>query len=697
MMQKLGLDRFTIQWLCVLAFTLFCIALKPSWGFLATYPADWQLPLADTLNAGMEWFLSAFDGLFKKIFRSIAWFLSFPVNGISFFLKWVPWPVLIALVVVVAHRASGWSLATFTFLAMIYMLVIGHWDKSMNSLALVALSVPLAVLIGFTLGVLGFYSPRSERFIMPLLDLLQTIPAFAYLIPIIILFGFGPVVGLIASILFAVAPMVRNTLVGLRAVSPEVIESGLMSGTTPVQLFFRVRVPTALKQILLGVNQTTMAALSMVIIASIIGGTDDIGWEVLSGIRKAQFGESLLAGIVIALIAMIMDRITVGLATRQADIFIENESFKERHPYLITAVILTIVLWAASLLIPPLAEYPESWVISMAQPLNDGIAYIVLNWREAITAIKTTAFFYLMLPAKIGLQNTISPHSWGFALTNTHIIGYTLFTLLGALALWRWFSKPLAVTLGLFAIIFYFGLTNMPWAGMLAIIGLLGYQLGGKKLAIGVLAGLAFLLAAGVWPEAIMSVYLCGLAVMICFFIGSIIGITMSESDRFSAMMRPVNDTLQTMPLFVLLIPAVMIFKLGDFTALIAIVIYAIVPMIRYTEHGLRNLPKDVLEAANSMGTTRLQLLFQVKLPLALPSIMLGLNQTVLYAVAMLVITALVGTSDLGQRVYIGLGDGDFGVGIVAGFGMAILAIITDRIIQAAVRRRQETTGMATE
>ena len=237
----------------------------------------------------------------------------------------------------------------------------------------------------------------------------------------------------------------------------------------------------------------------------------------------------------------------------------------------------------------------------------------------------------------------------------------------------------------------------MPWPGFMAIIGLIAYQLGGKKLATGVVLGLLFLLVAGVWPEAMMSVYLCGLAVMICFVLGSTIGILMSENNRFSAFMRPINDTLQTMPLFVLLIPAVMIFKLGDFTALIAIVIYAIVPIIRYTEHGLRNLPREVLEAATSMGTTKLQLMFQVKLPLALPVIMLGLNQTVLYAVAMLVITALVGTSDLGQRVYIGLGDGDFGVGIVAGLGMAILAIITDRIIQAAVRRQQEATGLKAE
>ena len=690
--EKKGLDRFTVQWLCVLAFTLICIALKPYWGAIGAYPAEWQLPVVDALNGAMDWFLSAFDGLFKRFFRSIAWALNFPVVGISDFLKWVPWPVMIAVVAVVAHRASGWSLAIFTILAMVYMLVIGHWDKSMNSLALVALSVPLAVSIGFMLGVMGFYSARSERFIMPTLDLLQTVPAFAYLIPIIILFGFGPVVGLIASIMFAVAPMVRNTIVGLRAVPAEIIESGLMSGATPIQLFFQVRVPTALKQILLGINQTTMAALSMVIIASIIGGTNDIGWEVLSGIRKAQFGESLLAGIVIALIAMIMDRITVGLATRQATIYPEGTSYIKRHPYLIAAAALTAVLWAASLVIPVLNEYPEEWFLSLAQPLNDGIAWIVLNWKAGIASIKTTAFFYLMLPAKIGLQNTISPYSWGFTLTNVHVAGYAIAMVIAGLSLWRWSSKTSAAALGIFAIVFYFGLTNLPWAGVVAIVGLMAYQIGGKRLAIGVVLGLLFLVVTGIWPEAMLSVYLCGLAVLICFVIGSTLGILMSESERFSAFMRPINDTLQTMPQFVLLIPAVMIFKLGDFTALIAIVLYAIVPTIRYTEHGLRNLPKEVLEAANSMGTTKLQLLFQVKLPLAMPSIMLGLNQTVLYAVAMLVISALVGTSDLGQLVYIGLGNGDFGFGIVAGLGMAVLAIITDRMIQAAAQRRREET-----
>ena len=137
-----------------------------------------------------------------------------------------------------------------------------------------------------------------------------------------------------------------------------------------------------------------------------------------------------------------------------------------------------------------------------------------------------------------------------------------------------------------------------------------------------------------------------------------------------------------------------MIFKIGDFTALLAIIAYAFVPAIRYAEHGLRNLPEDVLEAARMMGATKRQLLWQVKVPLALPVMLLGLNQTIMFGIAMLVITALVGTKGLEQNVYIGLSDGNFGDGLVSGLCMAIIAILVDRITQAWSRKRQAQLGL---
>jgi glycine betaine/proline transport system permease protein len=224
-----------------------------------------------------------------------------------------------------------------------------------------------------------------------------------------------------------------------------------------------------------------------------------------------------------------------------------------------------------------------------------------------------------------------------------------------------------------------------------------GWKIGGRILGLGTALGLSFIVVTGIWPEAILSIYLCSIAVLVSFFLGTSIGIWAAHNDRVSAIIRPFNDTMQTMPLFVLLIPFVMVFKIGEFTALLAIIAYAIVPAIRYSEHGLRTLPATVIEAATMIGATQRQMLWQVKIPLALPVMMLGLNQTIMYGIAMLVIAALVGTNGLEQIVYIGLSDGNFGVGIIAGIGMAIIAIITDRMTNAWSRKRQKELGISIE
>ena len=684
-------DRNSLHWLGVIAVTLVCIALQGEWVWMAEYPKDLILPLSDWLNAVMDWIVDYFGWFFL----GISWALEWPIKAVRFILNRLPWSVTTFLFCSVAWAASGWKLAAFTLFSMLYMLVFGYWSESMNTLSLVAISVPLAILVGFAFGVWGFFSDRAARVIMPMLDVLQTVPSFAYLLPILMLFGFGTVVGLIASVLYSFPPMVRNTIVGLRGVSPEVIESGLMSGATPRQLFWQVRVPSSLKQILLGVNQATMASLSMVIIASIIGGTSDIGWEVLSQIRKAQFGESLLAGMVIALMAMVIDRITAGFAVRSGEYDPEKKTFAQKHRYWITAALGAVTFFVLAQIAGILNEWPQAWEISPAKAMNDGLTYLVVNFRDEIEAVKKFAFFFVMLPAKIGLQGAVSPFTWGFELTLVHKVVYAVGIV--ALAVWAAFRgrTQVAILILILAILLYFGLTGIPWPALLLICAVAGWKVGGRILGLGTALGLGFIVITGIWPEAMLSIYLCGIAVLISFVLGTAIGIWAAHNDMVSAIIRPFNDTLQTMPLFVLLIPFVMVFKIGEFTALLAIIAYAIVPAIRYSEHGLRSLPAPVIEAATMIGSTRRQMLWQVKIPLALPVMMLGLNQTIMYGIAMLVIAALVGTNGLEQIVYIGLSDGNFGVGIIAGIGMAIIAIITDRMTNAWSRRRQEELGLS--
>ncbi len=673
-------------WIALLIVTLILHFFPGPFSALVKYPDSLVLGLTDPMNDAMRWFVD----LFGPLFKAIGWLLEWPIKLAQWVLALLPWSVTCVIFMALAYAASGWRLALFALISLLYMACIGYWPQSMNSLAIVLISVPMAIGVGFAFGVWGFRSARAKRLIMPLLDLLQTIPAFAYLLPILILFGFGTTVGLVSSILYAFPPMVRNTILGLSSVSPTLIEAGEISGANDRQLFWKVRMPAARNQLLLGVNQTTMASLSMVIIASIIGGTNDIGWEVLSTMRKAQFGESLLAGFVIALMAMLLDRISYGFATQDRRQL--SAGSKPKLPHYVAAAV--VILWLLSLVIPFLAVWPEALVIDPAPAMNLALENFILNWRIALETIKNSAFFFLMLPVKIGLSQAVSPFTWGFALTPILVAIYAAICL--AAAAWLYLSRKAgaAVALLIFAAFAYISLTNIPWIALLALFVLLSYQTSGTNLAIGTALGLGFLLVAGVWPQSVLSLYLCGVAVLISFSLGTLIGIWAAGSALVSSIVRPIIDTLQTMPLFVILIPFVMIFKIGEFTALLAIIAYAIVPAIRYTEHGLRNLPADIIESATTLGCTQRQLLMKVKLPLALPAIMLGLNQTVIYGIGMLVITALVGTNGLGQRIYIGLGDGDFGVGMTAGIGMAIIAIIADRITQSVSLKRQQKLGL---
>ncbi|MCR9221111.1 MAG: ABC transporter permease subunit [Alphaproteobacteria bacterium] len=681
-------------WLAVVGFGLVCVLLRETAPWIAAFPDAWVLPVAAWTNAVMDVVVAHTDFLFRAVASALEW----PMVALRDLLVWAPWPATIAVFAAVAHRAGGWKLALFTLVTLMYMVVVGYWEESMNTLALVGVSVPLSVAIGFAMGVLAFRSARAKRVVMPLLDLMQTVPAFAYLIPILLLFGFGPVVGLIASAIYAAPPMVRNTIVGLERVPPAVLESAAMNGCTKRQRFWWVEVPSALPQIMVGVNQTTMAALSMVIIAAIIGGFGDIGWEVLSTMRKAQFGQSLLSGVVIALMAMIMDRISAGFADRSRNADRTEDApgapFYRRRRHLLAAAAGFVLGVALGQVAPLFQDWPKALVVYPAEPLNQMVEYILVEWSAQIDAVKNAVLFFLMLPLRIGLEKAVSPFTFGFELTAPMIAGYWIAAALGAAAL-AWRGRVYgAIWLIVGAAVLYFGVSGLPWPAFMAAVVALAWTAGGLRTAGFALGALLFILLTGAWEPMTRSVYLCGLAVAICFALGGALGVWAAHNDRVSATLRPINDTLQTMPQFVILIPVLMLFQVGEFSALIAVVLYAIVPPIRYVEHGLRNVSPEAVEAARQMGCTPAQILFTVKLPLALPVIMLGLNQTIMYGLAMLVIAALVGTKGLGQQVFLALGKADMGMGLVAGLSIALVAMVADRILQAWSRRRSAALGL---
>lgn len=667
-------------WLVILALNAVLMTQRDVFSQIVTYPEGWTLPFAEVLDGMMGRVIA----LLQTEGRAISSGLSFAFGGVQTLLVYAPWIASVSVCTLIAWQGGGWKLALLTLLLLLYVLAAGFWEPAMNTLSLVLLALPLAVLIGFSVGYLGFRSRRAQAVIMPILDLMQTVPAFAYLIPILLLFGFGPVVGLIASVVFAIPPMVRNTILGMQSIPDAVIESARMSGCSRRQQFSWVEIPVAMPQMLVGVNQTTMAVLSMVIIAAIIGGFEDIGWAVLSAMRKAQFGQSLLAGVVIVILAILLDRITAAYAARQLP-----TSSHSGLPMRRFVPVLMLVLGAALLagyLIPPLETWPSGLTFLPAQSINRATSDFVVTYGGIMTAFKNAVQFYVLLPVKIGFERAIVPFTWGITFTFQLQIAYWVLVIVVAGFAFGFSHWKTGVALLVLAEVLFVGVTGMPWASFLLLICLLAYKAGGGKLALFAGASALYLLVNGLWAPAMTSVYLCASAVFLCMLFGGLIGVWAAASDLVSGVIRPINDLLQTLPQFVLLIPALMLFQVGDFTALLAIIAYATVPMIRYTEHGLRSVPKTLIDAGRSCGCSPWQMFWQVRLPQAKPQILVGINQTILYGLGMLVIAALVGTTGLGQAIYVALGQADAGKGLVAGLGMALIAMTADRILQALAR-----------
>lgn len=645
---------------------------------------DLHVPLVGWLDVGAHWIVATAGGAF----RAIAAILTAPLAGLRMLLTNTPWPVGVALVGLLAWLAGGRRLALLALASLLYIVAVGYWDESMQTLALVLMVVPISVGLGFAVGIIAFRWPGTRLVVDPALDLLQAIPTFAYLIPALLLFGFSPIVGIAAAIAYAFPPMARNVLSGLLRVPPEVVEAGIMAGCTTRQHLTLVRLPAAKPSLLIGINQSVMAALSMVVIAALIGGVHDIGYEVLRTLRKGQFGQSLLAGAVITLLAVLADRITAGFARRRP-----GADWRWRP----VACGLAVAAGAAVMhrVIPALERIAERGLIPSPKLLDDAVTWFTAEFFPVADAVKNIALFYLLLPLRIGLEHALRPPLWPFELTDAVRLGYAALILVLAAAAWRLWGWKGAAAVACAGALYYFGTTGIPWPVTVAAVALLGGQAGGWRLATGAAAAMAFIVLTGLWQTSMVSLQLCTAAIILCLAIGIPLGIWGADSRRAWAVLEPICDTLQTIPLFVFLIPVMMVFLLGEFSAVIAIVMYAIVPAIRYTRHGLCNLPVEVIEAARASGATRWQLLRHVRLPLAMPEILLGLNQVIVMALAMLIVTALLGTKDLGQQIYAALSRSSIGSGLVAGFAIAFIAILADRITQAASRRMKASLGLA--
>ena len=640
----------------------------------AITPSD---AVATAINGGIK----AFVDLAKPSLRTMAEGINWGVRGLQSILHLMPWFGIVVLITLLSYRLKSFGLAALCGASVLYMALSGHWIKSMNTLAMVGVSVPLALGLGFGLGVLGAKSTRAHKVIMPVLDLMQTIPTFAYLTPLVFLFGFGPVPGVLASMIYAAPPITRNVILGLKQVPLSLHEVASMSGATSWQRFRYIELPHAKHQILVGINQTVLASLSMVIIAAVIGGFDDIGREVLVATNKgsARFGQALGAGVVIVLLAVVIDRMTRAAAEKT------NQKPMRAQDYLRDAGIVLaamVVGWLGANGFAALEATTASLLRHVEVTINNGLTGFIADFGMTLDAIKNNALVYILLPMRIGLSKAVLPFTWGINfpahIQNIYLIAVV--ALSGGLIFKG--KKTLGFMVLGFGLVAYRGFTFLPWAGVVLFIAWLCYKFQGVKFAAVALAMMVVMTWTGHWQDAMYSVYLCTASVLVCVIIGCPLGIWAAKSQTVSKILQPINDTLQSIPLYIFLIPAVALFQINEFSALVAIVLYAIVPLIRYTEHGLRQVPETVLEAATAQGCSKFQKLMFIELPMARPTMLLGLNQTVLFALAMLIIAVLVGARGLAEQVNIGLRDANTGLSLTAGFSMAFIAIIADRILR---------------
>jgi glycine betaine/proline transport system permease protein len=601
-----------------------------------TWPNALTVDFSEPLAKASDWIIDNRDShpLFLYFLGHVSNVVVIAVRAVYLTLLAVGWAGVTALGALVAWRVAGVKLALGTAAAFLACGLLGMWVPTMQTLALMVVAVLASVAVGALLGLAAGLSDRMDRTLRPVLDTMQVLPAFAYLLPVVLIFGIGVPAAVLATVIYAAPPMARLTSLGLRGADKEVLEAVESLGSTARQRLLTARIPLARKELLLGLNQTIMMALSMAVIAAVIGA-GGLGDRVYQALASVDVGAALAAGIPIVLLAVVLDRVTGAAGERLGA---EPEPHSGRGWLYALAGVVAVAV--AGRLAGRL-DWPDTWVVGIAEPVNRAVDWMTAHLYSGVPVIGGTA-------------------DWAGHFTT-------------------WVLDPMRDSL-----------QALPWWGVLLIVAALAWVIGTWRTALTAVLAMAAIGVLGVWKPSLDTLSQVLAAVAVTLVVGFAVGIAAARSDRLERALRPVLDVFQTMPQFVYLIPVVALFGVGRAPAVAAAIVYALPAVVRITTQGLRQVDPAALEASGSLGATSWQQLRQVQLPLARPALLLAVNQGLVLVLAVVVIGGLVGGGALGYDVVFGLAQGDLATGLVAGAAIVCLGLMLDRVTQPTERRAKK-------
>ena len=587
---------------------------------------DWLQNVVSTIGDGR-----LTNPLFVYVFNPITHALQSAYDTGIWLTQQLGWTGMTAIGTAIALVVAGWRLAVLTLIGFLAFGFLGLWDESMETLVLVAISVFLSVLIGIPLGVWAGMSDRFERFLLPILDTMQILPSLAYLPIITLFFLIGPPSGIVATLVYSIPPVIRLTDVGIRGVASESVEASRSLGATTRQVLRDVQLPMSRRTRIVGVNQTVMAALSMITVAALVA-TPGLGQAVLAALQVRNVGAAFNAGLAIVVMAIMLDRVISGASRRVGRVAVSR---RERLTVWGTGAALVVVGAVIPAVVPSLATWNEAWTHPITAPVNDAFGWVRIN----------------VYPI------TLAFTEW--------------FT--------TWFINPLESVL-----------TSMPFFITIAMFAVLALIVGYLRTAITAAVCLIACVLLGLWPSSMVTLTQVIIAAALTMVLGMIFGVWTGRSPWADRILRPTLDAGQVLPPFVYLVPCLALFGPTRFTAIIAAVAYAAPAAIKIIGEGIATVPTNTMEATRSVGSTSRQEILKVQIPMARPLILVALNQGIIFVMAMVVIGGLVGGGGLGYDVVSGFSQERFaGLGLAAGIAIVALGIMLDRISQSAGKVRR--------